>query len=75
MKLALDSIGEGDLRNAARISLSYYDRSYNTAASKLPREITVPLPTEGLSDEAVLDEIVSQGNRLDVATGDLAPQS
>ena len=75
VKLALDSIGEGDLRNAARISLSYYDRSYNTAASKLPREITVPLPTEGLSDEAVLDEIVSQGNRLDVATGDLAPQS
>ena len=56
---AISAIESGDLRTAADISLSYYDRSYLKAFSELPRETSINLSTEGLDDSEVVRQLVA----------------
>jgi len=56
---AIAAIESGDLRTAADISLSYYDRSYLKAFSELPRETCVNLSTENLEDKQVVAQLVA----------------
>lgn len=56
---AIKAIESGDLRTAADISLSYYDRSYLKAFSELPRETCVNLSTEGLDDSEVVKQLIA----------------
>ena len=56
---AIKAIESGDLRTAADISLSYYDRSYLKAFSNLPREQSINLPTEGLDNDTVVAELIA----------------
>lgn len=60
----IEAIQRGDLRHAADITLSYYDRSYLKARSKLPREVNVDLATETLSDEEVVQQLVALANNI-----------
>ncbi len=55
---AIAAIEAGDLRKAADISLTYYDRSYLKAMSNLPRETTVNLSTDGLDDDMVVTKLL-----------------
>ena len=56
---AIKAIESGDLRKAADISLSYYDRSYLKAFSELPRETSVNLSTHQLSNAEVIAKLVA----------------
>lgn len=56
---AIKAIESGDLRKAADISLSYYDRSYLKAFSELPRETCINLSTDGLGDAEVVEKLVA----------------
>ena len=56
---AIKAIESGDLRTAADISLSYYDRSYLKAFSNLPRETSLNLATVGLEDSEVVAELIA----------------
>lgn len=66
VKEAIDAIEAGDMRRAAEISLAYYDRSYQKAADKLPRETTVSFSTAGLSDQETVETIIAKADLLDV---------
>ena len=59
VKDAIKAVETGDLRTAADISLSYYDRSYLKAFSELPRETSVNLSTDQLSNAEVLAKLVA----------------
>lgn len=63
----IDAIERGDLRRAADITLSYYDRSYLKAMSELPRELNVDLPTGDLRDEEVVERLIVLAN--DIVSG------
>ena len=67
MIAAIAAIESGDMRTAADISLSYYDRSYLKAMSGLPRETTVNLDASGLSDSAVVAELCRAAESLESA--------
>ena len=60
----IEAIGRGDLRKAADITLSYYDRSYTKAKNELPREVNVDLPTKGLSDDEVVQKLIELSSQL-----------
>jgi tRNA 2-selenouridine synthase len=61
---AINAIESGDLRKAADITLSYYDRSYLKAMDGLPRESTSELSTKGLDDKQVVAEAIERANSL-----------
>jgi len=61
---AIEAIESGDMRKAANITLSYYDRSYLKAFSALPRETSVELSTEGLEDEQVVAQAIDAANSI-----------
>ncbi len=65
MNEAISLIESGDMRAAADISLSYYDRAYLKSASQMPREVTVELKTEGLSDAEVVKRLIAARKSLD----------
>lgn len=64
MNEAIALIEAGDMRAAADISLSYYDRAYLKSASKMPRKSTTNLSTEGLSDAQVVESLLVQSREL-----------
>ncbi len=62
-KQAITAVESGDIRAAIEICLAYYDKTYRTAMSKMPRQRNVCLAVDQLSpDELVsrLTEIASQ---------------
>jgi len=56
---AIKAIESGDMRMAADISLSYYDRSYLKAMSELPRETSINLSTDGVDDAEVVQKLIA----------------
>ena len=64
VKSAVEAIVSGDMQTAVDITLSYYDRTYQKAADKMPRETMVPLPLDGLSDEQCTTAIVDCADSL-----------
>jgi len=66
VKDAVTAIATGNMRRAAEITLAYYDQSYIKAADKLPRETTLPLCTESLTENEVLVEALRLADSLDL---------
>lgn len=64
MKDAIGAIEAGDLRGAADITLSYYDRSYMKAFDALPRETSERLLTKGLDDGAVVSSLIEAADSI-----------
>ena len=64
MKDAISAIESGDMRGAADITLSYYDRSYMKAFDALPRETTVQHSTEGVEDDAVVSSLIEAADSI-----------
>ena len=60
----IQAIENGDLRRAAEITLSYYDRSYLKAKSGMPRKESVNLPTQGLDKAAIVEQLASLAETL-----------
>lgn len=56
---ALEALEKQDFRTAARIVLQYYDKTYNKAVEKMPRELMTEFSAEGLDDQAVVEKILS----------------
>jgi tRNA 2-selenouridine synthase len=63
---AVNAIQRGDLRTAADISLSYYDRSYLKAMTGLPREKSINFSTDQLKDVEVVNQIRGLARQIDV---------
>lgn len=64
MNEAIALIEAGDMRAAANISLTYYDRAYLKSASKMPRTMTIDLNTADLSDDQVVDALQQRASEL-----------
>ena len=64
VKAAIEAIRSGDIGTAVDITLSYYDRTYQKAADKMPRETMVPLPLNDLSDVQCVAEIIDCADGL-----------
>lgn len=61
---AIKAIESGDLRKAADITLSYYDRSYRKAMDGLPRETTMEISTDALNDGQVVAEAIRTADSI-----------
>lgn len=61
---AINAIESGDMRTAADITLSYYDRSYRKAMDGLPRETTLEFSTDGLEDQQVVAEAIGKADSI-----------
>lgn len=53
------SIEEGDLFTAAKIGLTYYDKTYQHGLSKRDKQTVTKLPMEGKSNEEIADYLLS----------------
>ncbi len=62
-KQAVAAIEANDIAAAIEISLAYYDKTYRAAMVKMPRQITVPVDVESLTDEQVVAKLsgIAQG--------------
>jgi tRNA 2-selenouridine synthase len=68
----IKAIESGDLREAADITLSYYDRSYLKAKSGMPRETSVNLQTDGLEDSEVVARVIETSEQFNLSTPQFA---
>ncbi len=64
---AIKAIEAGDLRTAAEISLTYYDRSYLKGMSELPRASTLNLSTDGMCDADVVAKLIDAADEIENA--------
>ena len=53
-KQAVAAINANDIAAAIEISLAYYDKTYRAAMVKMPRQTTVPVDVESLTNEQVV---------------------
>jgi tRNA 2-selenouridine synthase len=54
VKQAVAAVEFGDIREAIQIVLAYYDKTYHSAMETMPREKTLTLDTDNLSEEELL---------------------
>jgi tRNA 2-selenouridine synthase len=65
-KQAIDAIENGNVIEAVRISLTYYDKTYRTAMVKMPRKVTVPLEVDRLSVDEMVTELRKLAAEIDI---------
>ena len=58
-KDATEAIENGQIKTAIEIVLAYYDRTYAHAAAKTPRPPMKELAIEGLSDQQLVDQMIT----------------
>lgn len=58
VKAAVEALEIKDFRTAARIVLTYYDKTYMKAVEKMPRDLMTQFSAEGLDDLAVVEQIL-----------------
>jgi tRNA 2-selenouridine synthase len=66
-QVAIDAIDHGDIATAIKISLVYYDKTYQKAMLKMPRATTVQLDIDGMSEGETVAaiRILESGLQLD----------
>ena len=61
---AIRSVENGDVRTAIEIVLTYYDKTYQSAMTKMPREVSVNVPADDLSVEALIVQMREIADRV-----------
>ncbi len=54
---AIGAVESGDVRTAIEIVLTYYDKTYQSAMTKMPREVSVNVAADQLSGEALIEQM------------------
>lgn len=72
VKQAVSAVESGDISEAIKVVLAYYDKTYHSAMASMPREQTLQLNVDDLEQEKLLDSLRRLRQQIYERSQDLA---